>query len=316
MGVIAKKEMESIKNNVERVTYGLNVLLLTWHIFFAIFFYLGKVEIPFYANIISILAYCLAFYLLVKKKFITYAVMTCVEIYLFMIMAVVCFGWEYGFQQWCMGFISSIIFIDFMFNSERKIKKQMYIQIYMVIFTYIIMRIWTYNNNPIYSLEYMSDRYVYIFNSIVGFSFMVGYSVYYIKNVYRLEYELSQKARLDSMTGLANRRSMSEYIEKIKKSNTGKDICVAIIDVDFFKSINDTYGHEQGDIVLKKMAEVLKEKCTKENGFFVGRWGGEEFMVLYKTENEDKEIENLVKIADENLYKGKENGRNTVVRNL
>lgn len=88
----------------------------------------------------------------------------------------------------------------------------------------------------------------------------------------RYQEELARLARIDGLTGLLNHRSFQEELERsIKKSGT---VAVFIIDIDHFKRINDTYGHPVGDMVLTKIAEVIKDKGT------AARYGGEEFALI------------------------------------
>lgn len=158
----------------------------------------------------------------------------------------------------------------------------------------------------------------------------------------------------DPLTDLYNRRSSEYYFEKIaqkaKANNTSFSVVLA--DIDFFKKVNDTYGHEAGDLVLSNVAYELR-KLTKGKGYAF-RWGGEEFLLLL--ENTDlqtaaeqmeaflssirhkknifgdqtiyitmtfgvvcdpqKDLQTLAAMADERLYYGKEHGRNQVVTKI
>ncbi|WP_456400833.1 GGDEF domain-containing response regulator [Mesoaciditoga sp.] len=84
-------------------------------------------------------------------------------------------------------------------------------------------------------------------------------------------------AYFDDLTGIANFRAIEEHLEKLWKA--GKDFELSIIDIDHFKKVNDTYGHEVGNEVLSGLGSMLKEFGEK-NGIFVGRFGGEEFLLI------------------------------------
>ncbi|RTZ61204.1 MAG: hypothetical protein DSZ31_00685 [Gammaproteobacteria bacterium] len=91
---------------------------------------------------------------------------------------------------------------------------------------------------------------------------------------------LHKEAITDQLTGLLNRKALLEElkkeIEKIKRH--GKDnLCLCFVDMDFFKKINDTYGHAEGDKVLKEFAKILKSNVRVYD--IVGRWGGDEFIL-------------------------------------
>jgi len=156
----------------------------------------------------------------------------------------------------------------------------------------------------------------------------------------------------DALTKLYNRRSGERKTKAIyeRSHKSGIPFAVAIGDIDFFKKINDTYGHEAGDTILKNVAKILSNNMAGRG--FVARWGGEEFLIVYENATVkvavealndilnhirssevtyqdqkikvtmtfgvtagdcSKEINVLLKEADDKLYNGKESGRNRVV---
>ena len=157
---------------------------------------------------------------------------------------------------------------------------------------------------------------------------------------------LKNLSQIDTLSGLYNRRFMNKKIEEeISKYKRYKiPFSVLLIDVDFFKKINDTYGHDKGDFVIKRISNLLKQNIRDSD--ICARWGGEEFLILVPNNNLDgalilannlKELieknnfeikenvtisigvstfdenssqEKLLKSADIALYKAKENGRN------
>lgn len=88
--------------------------------------------------------------------------------------------------------------------------------------------------------------------------------------------EARDNARRDPLTGLPNRRAFEESVVAARAANEA--ICIAVCDIDHFKTFNDTFGHLVGDRVLKAIAEVLADHCA---GHLVARFGGEEFAVLF-----------------------------------
>ena len=161
---------------------------------------------------------------------------------------------------------------------------------------------------------------------------------------------LYKEAGTDPLTGLPNRRAMIEQIEQYYKQNADQPFSVAIADLDFFKNVNDTYGHNCGDYTLAKLTELFVKHS--EGRYTVCRWGGEEFcffmpgvnlddagvlmndlcFAVEKMELEYEEhqfsitvtigveeydfsspLEELLDSADEKLYMGKKAGRNRVV---
>ena len=111
---------------------------------------------------------------------------------------------------------------------------------------------------------------------------------------------LSSFVERDPLTGLYNRRAgMKKLADYMTKANSedAEAFTVTICDIDYFKKVNDTYGHNCGDQVLKEVAKKLRKELS-EDLYYAIRWGGEEFVVLQKgnLEESKKEIE---KIADE-----------------
>lgn len=154
----------------------------------------------------------------------------------------------------------------------------------------------------------------------------------------------------DALTGLLNRRSGMELLEKC--SSSGESFCLAMGDIDYFKRINDSYGHGCGDSVLKTVSMIMKEHCDKNNAAAV-RWGGEEFIIIYRNRSSGEavplcrqlagsintaavpvseggtvsitmtfgiaygtpgcDVDELVNRADKLLYEGKNAGRNRII---
>lgn len=105
----------------------------------------------------------------------------------------------------------------------------------------------------------------------------------------------------DGMTQLLNRTEINriikdtvKYMNKVKNNN----LCLVMLDIDNFKSVNDTYGHKEGDNVIIALSDILRDISEKHENIYAGRWGGEEFMLLFK----DYTIEETSNIA-ENIRK-------------
>jgi len=163
--------------------------------------------------------------------------------------------------------------------------------------------------------------------------------------------ELEYISITDSLTGIFNRRHTEETLEmELKRSKRhNRDLSIILIDIDFFKNINDTFGHQVGDTVLNLFAGVIKKNIRTTD--ILGRWGGEEFLIICPEINiqhaclmarslcrciEDMDFHNagsltasfgvtgfkkdddsqaLILRADKALYLAKSNGRNRVEKN-
>jgi diguanylate cyclase (GGDEF)-like protein len=93
--------------------------------------------------------------------------------------------------------------------------------------------------------------------------------------------------RVDPLTDIGNRLSFNEFTDVLSRHNTGESWAIVMLDMDHFKMINDTLGHQEGDRALCDMATILKN-CAKKNDF-VARYGGDEFVLTTRVEKGNKE---------------------------
>ncbi|MGN0400808.1 MAG: GGDEF domain-containing protein [Acetatifactor sp.] len=114
-----------------------------------------------------------------------------------------------------------------------------------------------------------------------------------VRNI-QVNQEMSRALKIDSMTGLYNHTEFYNRLEQYYREYNGveKKLTISVLDVDHFKKINDTYGHERGDAVLIQIAQTLKEKCSSQGHIF--RYGGEEFAVICRHIN-GAQMEELMK---------------------
>ena len=103
-------------------------------------------------------------------------------------------------------------------------------------------------------------------------------------------FELKELASIDELTGLLNRREVkSRSISMLSQcTRTKKSLSLLMIDIDFFKKINDNYGHAEGDRVLKKFGQLLIEFGRKSD--LISRFGGEEFLILLPDINQERTL--------------------------
>lgn len=97
----------------------------------------------------------------------------------------------------------------------------------------------------------------------------------------RLRAELEQQrreAQIDPLTGLFNRRALDAHLNRLMTTEEGEKLSMVLLDIDYFKQVNDTYGHALGDAVIRSVANTIR-KCIRGDDYPV-RFGGEEFLVL------------------------------------
>ncbi len=212
------------------------------------------------------------------------------------------------------------------------------------------------NIPPLYVFTFSSLYKFSVLNSCVLVCIFELFASYLIQSAINQErqQQLTKSildASIDALTGLGNRRMLDKYQQDILMlSSNSRSMCVAIIDIDYFKNINDTYGHANGDLVLINLAKFMRSQFRKQD--LLIRWGGEEFLLLlwdtnlnqakaimekfqqnlrnFPIEIENEKIyievtigvckhdnkallEQTIEIADQLMYNGKLAGRNTIV---
>jgi diguanylate cyclase (GGDEF)-like protein len=92
--------------------------------------------------------------------------------------------------------------------------------------------------------------------------------------------QIRHLAANDDLTGLLNRRAMNDLLdhECRRSERTGTPFSIALLDIDHFKKINDSYGHTAGDAALRRFAETIRKSLRAADS--LARWGGEEFLLL------------------------------------
>lgn len=182
--------------------------------------------------------------------------------------------------------------------------------------------------------------------------FVVIVGLLWVSNIIN-ESELEEIALIDQLTGIYNRNAIIKLAssEFERNARTLVPVSVVMFDIDHFKKVNDTYGHLAGDVVIKRIAQIIKINIRDYD--FFGRYGGEEFMMImqeiktdelknklnklrmiiesmdfiydsniikitisfgaYTTEKQPYDFQEAIKQADIALYKAKNNGRNQVI---
>ena len=333
----------------------INIFLIMVHLFLmAVYMHIHH-NFMVCINTVSILYYVLCY-----KKCVTkidlYIGFSFFEIWVHMICATLSFGWMPCFQNWSYAILTASFLPAF--NSDNYVrdnKKALFFAL-IVILTYFGLGVLSncIDLNITYPLSNIMKKILFIFNNLISFFTIIMFAYFYTSNKTRKESELTRKADYDELTNLYNRYSINQLGDKIIEDAkiANKPYNVAILDIDFFKDVNDKYGHSSGDLVLIELAKILKNHCR--NTAISGRWGGEEFVIIsshevkyrdfvdllkrlkskiiktkFLIENNKKisltvsigsssvkEYESLdkaISIADDNLYKAKNNGRNKLV---
>ncbi|MGN0667036.1 MAG: GGDEF domain-containing protein [Huintestinicola sp.] len=305
-------------------------------------------------NMFSTAGYFLLGKRVVREKYAELYYYTSIEIILHSFVATYLVGWEFGFQMYIIAFIPVMFYMHFTIDGASTMKQSVLLGTVSGV-AFIFCRFITMGRPPMYYTPPAASAVMYAFNAFCAFALQIAFSIMFTVEI-RTSHsvlsernaELNQMANIDALTGLLNRRSMAVCLEKAV--NGGKPFSVIMCDIDDFKHVNDTYGHDCGDLVLKSIADVIKGGLRDFD--CVCRWGGEEILILtgntelpgaanvaerirdrvesMAIEHEgqiisvtmtlgvaeyaaDVPIDEIIAIADERLYKGKKSGKNCVV---
>jgi len=246
-------------------------------------------------------------------------------------------------------YIYTLVFLPFFTSSYTAFIR--FIRITIVILVAILLEIWGKQNQSHILLD-ENILYVLHMGNLFIFLFIMGVlSHMYVRSSEEDNHKLLNQNNLDYLTKLYNRRYVIRASEKRVNQfqEKGTSFAVLMLDIDYFKDINDTYGHVCGDNVLIHLSKLLKESLRAPA--IVSRWGGEEFLILlsdidiqdlkstaerlrisieestlYCTDKsihvtvtlggtisqKDEDFNTLLIRADKALYQGKESGRNQV----
>lgn len=236
-------------------------------------------------NIGSILFYLLVSTLIRKNRYRLFVWLSGIEVLAHMSAATICVGLGGNFQLSLLGMLLFFFITEcFIQNKHRNTISLLSIDILYSIALIALYSI-CYRMEPVYVLSektlHILSMGVLVFVLLIILLSMIFLSYY----IYAEEEKLTKKAEYDALTGLPNRFYMMDELTKVFQSGTQAQYYVAMIDIDNFKTINDTYGHNIGDDALKVLARTIIENA-RENGLKYCRWGGEEFLLLGKCEKD------------------------------
>lgn len=328
------------------------------HIVFTILFFIfDNRDLGLYNAIVSVMYFCCGF-LIKKEKYSLLITLTIMEVILQGIITTLVVGFSAGFVCYHFAMLCGTSYFVLTWDIFKKKEKSTVVYAIVLLIATIVTFVLSMVIEPMQELSDAGLALFSVLNIIVSFIAITEFLIFlqwdFIHKNETLSTkntELDEMANIDPLTKLYNRRFMNQKLEEklSELSENGAIFGIIMGDIDNFKRVNDTYGHDVGDEVLVMVADVLKKSVRDDD--YVCRWGGEEFLVVIngnkritvdvaermrKTVSETSvpngrseinvtmtfgvsesipgyNIDKLVEIADENLYKGKTNGKNQVV---
>lgn len=340
----------------EKTVYQIGMIgCLAGHIIYLIMFkMLGVTPIVRY-NYFSVTFYVTMYLLVTKfKRRNPIILISMLEFVVHSCMCIYYMGWNLGFAM----FMLFIVPIPFFMPMKRLSVPYAISMVDIVIF--VVMKLYMSNREGIYLFDNIRiNNTIYLLNMFFGFLIITYVSSIYMVNRETTHYKLKAKneslqklASVDPLTQLFNRRAMMDFLRMIQCASTQNQnsYIIGLGDIDDFKRVNDTYGHDTGDEVLRAVSKIMTD-CVPAEGY-VCRWGGEEFLfaipsigleegkniaeeIIRRIHNYDfcengkqfrismtlgiceagagENFEKYITLADNRLYKGKKNGKNQVI---
>lgn len=273
--------MDKNREQLRRPMYLVNTLLLMTHILLLLFFVLTHITLMAAVNIFSVATYIVLYVAIKNERSRVYIISTTMEIIVHMVLAVVCVGWDSGFWLYFYGCMGMVFYADY-FVSRAKLKRVNTVGLSVICAIslfggLIVSRL----HEPVYTLEGAVATGVLVSNATITFTFIAVLFWLLIDRALYYQGELERQANYDRLTGLVNRNYLIEHLQLLYGQEDLSNYWLAIIDIDDFKGINDTYGHNGGDYVLKGVADLIMGNCGKLTAC---RWGGEEFILVGQAE--------------------------------
>lgn len=349
----------AVDNRMKYTVVSFGIALI--HLIFAITFGAIRIQVLFIYNVAVTIFYLYHGMVSIRKqRFLFVYIFSMIEILFHASLATWMLGWDWGFNMYTISLVTvSFYFTYTLPKLEGKISVPIITSV-IVSVCFILNRVMSMKMEPAYKGDY--PEYIkyefYYFNVVIAFVMLVVFSAFFAleirymhKKLERENRRLGEIANFDPLTHLLNRRSMNLHLKSTldNAEKNGNPFCLMLVDIDDFKKVNDTYGHDCGDEVLVTIAELLSSAVRADDA--ICRWGGEELLILLRAdldvakkvaqricegiantniqykENEvnvtvtigmsayekDKTIRSMVEEADNNLYYGKNHGKNQYV---
>ncbi len=340
------KDMDKETVYIKYLTLIFGIFLLFTDVFFLIFGIVYHLPAIRYLIYVKLVINSVNLFFILKKHYLISTVIIYIVILAMMIVGVISLGTTPAFQLYGLGMLTCISYNSYLHRRVLKKQLPMFLVIAIHVLAYIGVYIYARTCGPLYQIPRSGEDILIIFNSLATFSIVILYVCLYYRVAIESEEKLERMAMIDNLTGLYNRHYLMMVLDGME-NKTAENRWLAILDIDDFKKVNDSYGHNCGDYILHQIADMAREICKD---CIVCRWGGEEFIVLstgrgadikvletLRKRIEDREFrfdgcamritvtigvagyeagrtnDGWISEADEKLYYGKGNGKNQVV---
>ena len=319
MGKLLKKLLSRDWDDMANSLYLIAIRLCNFiHITLLFIFIALKIWPLVIFNMASIILYTLLTSFVKKRKYYLLCLnFVYFEILIHSVLSTLLIGNLFGFHLYILGIIPISFYLFFLLSKKGRLYTPI---VYAVIsfFVFSFANVFNFARDSVYNIV-LFNRFVvgsiYIYNALIVFIMLILFTMLFILQIHTFMKKIeSQNERLtffanvDPLTNLLNRRRFTHELKVMERNE--KEFCILLSDVDDFKKINDTYGHDCGDQMLIHISSLFQKVIKEPN--LVCRWGGEEIIVAYLgTLEEGAAIGELLRATIANsplLYRGKEIG--------
>jgi diguanylate cyclase (GGDEF)-like protein len=326
---------------------GVCVLAAFTHLCFLGLFLWAGITFMAVVNVASVLCYAWGYVLARRGRVDQTTFVTAVEVVAHAVLATLAIGWDSGFYQYILLNLPVLVV-----SNVRPLTLKASIGV-AVAALYLALDWACRGHGAPIRLPHGVLEGRYYFNVMATMVILTFLAAVYYHLINQAQSALREMASTDPLTGLRNRRSMSEVIrhEYERQRRSAAPMSLVLCDLDRFKAINDTFGHDAGDVVLQAASRALADGLRQVDA--IARWGGEEFLIMLPDTapaeavqvaermrqrvesqrvalpgghalhatitlgvaavNPQESVEQAIARADAALYRGKAEGRNRVV---
>ena len=247
-----------------------------------------KIEIMVLIYAFSLITYSASFLKSIRSDYGLLLKIFYAEIIFRTFAATICLGWDAGFPLFIFALLPFTYYISYLatLKDSSKINTRLYSAVSILAFWSV--RLYSYFKEPLYTAHgnQMLSVFYFFNTSITMILILFCLSVFSTKIMHSENSLKAHNSRLsslaitDSLTGFYNRRFMVDHLKHsiLRAKQTGYRFSLLLCDIDDFKLINDTYGHNCGDKVIQQMSEVMQRNVRESDS--ICRWGGEEILLL------------------------------------
>lgn len=274
MGYGFMKQLTMESSRFQLFVHQALILALSVHTLFLMLFIALNIPMLIMAHVASIVLYIVAIRLSRSSAFKTVSALIWIDLFGHALISSEVLGWQSGFHLYLL----LLIPITFLYNIQPRARRIFLVEVTVVL--YLLLDYHLYDQAAMIELTPIYAMLIRYLNAIVCFAGLSYQLHFYTAYWQECGHRSVDKSDTDQLTGLHNREAILSKVDEILSSSsmTRQHMSLIIADIDYFKMINEQYGHSVGDAALVYIAQILHESIRHNDR--ASRWGGGEFLLL------------------------------------